>query len=159
YLDCHHAIEAGRVEGEPPRRAMHAVETRSHGMGEHRPGPVEPHDAGSAPAKRPGEPALTAAQVEHPAAVKRPQTFDDAHKPRVILLHAAVEPFVQGVEPGGDDRFMCCDHDVLPARVSSRCFHARTAAETPENRQKMKPAAPSRNPCFMTYSFKKVQAG
>ncbi len=41
---------------------------------------------------------------------------------------------------------------MRPSRpaVSSRCFQARTATDTPESAQNMNPSTPSRNPCLNT---------
>ena len=97
------------------------------------------------------KPALAATQVEDAAAGERRRDCSTIARSRgIVRPRPRLEPPVERVEPDGDDRFMLGDHEALPARVSSRCFQARTATETPERAQNMKPSTPSRNPCLKT---------
>src|SRR5262249_7444689 len=105
----------------------------------------------------PAEPPLAAAQVEDPPAAQRAHAPQETQRARVILGHVGLEPAVQGVEPGGDDRFLADSvagvedgHVALLARVSSRLIPDRTAPDTPENSQTTNPSPPSRNPCLST---------
>ena len=148
-LDGDDPVEARRAERQPTGRSAHPIDAcrlirASPPRGRARP-PGAPRSA-----QRPGKPPLAAAQVEDAAAGERPQTLDDPAQPRIVVVEHSLEPPVERIEPGRDDRFVLGDHDALPVRVSSRCFQARTATETPESAQNMKPSTPSRNPCLNT---------
>ena len=127
--------------------AMHAVKSRWHRTEAAAPtlaldpGPAPPR---ASPGRRPARSTVAPCSINRRENRPFPQPRSSTRRPSsgdklaTIALSRessaasiGLEPAADRVEPGRDDRFMPCDHDALPTRVSSRCFQALTATETP----------------------------
>ena len=142
-------------EGQPPRRPAHAIQPRLPRAGEHRRGEVQADHAGAsarpgsgrtAPCRNPGR------GCDGRRAGRRLSTMPSSRGSSSATsgLNRACSASKRAATIASLRVVVDGDHVALLARVSSRCFQARTAAETPENRQNMNPSTPSRNPCLKT---------
>ena len=146
HLHGNDSVEASGPEREPAGGGVNAVDPA--GLGQHARREVEPDDPGPPGHKRPGEPALAAAQVEDPPAVDRSRSVEDGLQAIIVDGQRCLEPLAECVESQSDLGLMRGDHDAPPAALSSRSFQLRTATDAAESAQNIKPSAPSRKPCL-----------
>ena len=143
----------GQTAAAAPSRAPAIKPGR---LGEHRRREVEPDDLCAPLAQAPAQTgpcrSPDRARGGRQAAAR---LLDDRQQPRIVRRNSRLNRPRSASNRAATTASCSAIMRPSPRAISSRCFHARTATETPERAQNMKPSTPSRNPCLNTIELEK----